>query len=128
MKSKNSFWRAVYFAPFFYAFVGGILTVFIVYKGSGRAGLDSKESSDIALASCLVALACGLVAGLYVSWWKVRVDWHGEDIKVSVKLNTSPIERSTGRRAAKVIATVVPKPLTILTSYPTLSLIRPYHH
>ena len=81
LQAKNSFWRAVYFTPFFYGLVCGVLVCFIVYKGSGRAGLDKKSSDEIALASCLTALFAIILSAIYVSWWKVRIDWYGEDIK-----------------------------------------------
>jgi sodium-dependent phosphate transporter len=81
LRSANSFWRAVVFAPFFYALVCSVLTLFIVQKGSGRFALDKAEEGTVALASCLAALFGGILSAVYVSWWQVRYSWRGEDIK-----------------------------------------------
>ncbi len=84
---KHPFWRTVYLAPFFYAFVAAVLVVLLAFKGvssnSNAGGLGKIANADdqLAAAAAITGVVVGLLSSVYVSWWQVRTNWRGEDIK-----------------------------------------------
>ena len=98
--SPYSFIRALYFAPFFFALVAGLLVVLLAYKipansnaaGSGsNYNVNSGQSSNVASlandpdglakAAGITALVFAAISAVYVSYYQYRYNWKGEDIK-----------------------------------------------
>jgi phosphate/sulfate permease len=83
--------RALYFAPFFYALIGGVLVVFLAYKIPATSSVAGTQSGGIATlanvpdqltaASCITAAVTFVLSAVYVSYWQYRYNWVGEDLR-----------------------------------------------
>jgi len=87
--SKSPFMRALYFAPFFYALIAGLMVVFLAYKipatsvvGTQSGGIATLANTpeQLTAASCITAAVFFVLSAVYVSLWQYRYNWVGEDL------------------------------------------------
>ena len=122
--SPYPFIRAIFFAPFFFALVAGLLVVLLAYKiptnsnvaGSGSSyNVASGQSTSIASlandpnalaqASGITALVFAAITAVYVSYYQYRFNWKGEDIKYHEVRGAEAQRRRCGPAQSQVAST-----------------------
>ena len=122
--SPYSFIRALYFAPFFFALIAGLLVVLLAYKipananiaGTGSSFNTASGSSSsvaslandpnaLAAAAGITALVFAFISAVYVSYYQYRFNWKGEDIKYHEVRGAEAQRRRCGPAQSQVAST-----------------------